>query len=1597
MPNWIPPSNAEVSKDNQGWTPPDNAVPVDLKKKVQLSEPSTSLKESESVSTSTSQTNDLFEIKDSRSIDYASGTKIGDRNNLSSKVKYGTLKNIINEAKSQGVDPYTALAVAMQESRMGEETGDNPFSIDYNVHKDLSKRAANEDEVKLGVELLKKKIDEGRRRGKKTEEEIIQAWNGYGKLGSTKENIGNKAYGIDISKNPIDMSKNPIYGKKIIDLRENVLKKNPDIRRLIESTSTLQTEDIAMPTMEIAGDVGIKSGETTAQPSQQGKGLKTVKQVKEEGGKPTFENYAASALSGIGGYVGEHGAQIAEGLIKAGESVAKIATEAVSPVQKPIAEKIKAQAHNGLDALLGGAESAFGAISFTPTGAAFNVAAETIIPEKVNEWLFAPAHKIAEQFGYEPKDHEGELGEKALQVADIVGSLFTMKGAEIGAKKGYGLATDQYTAIKEKLSKKEPLTQEESKLVSDVVADTKPEELREAVKENEDVLKPLWLDKNKVVDVVEKSLEGKDVKKDIAKLDTDKENFNQVVDLAKEADHIDEAKAIQLKTDFDNIQKAKAKVPEEFVGNYKIVSLIAEKDNLRESKNNVDESFHPEIDAKIEKINERIQEQKSKQNEKVKQEKEAPTEGGVLRLEDERNAFIQEKISKFTDPLAIEKGKIVYGEMFDKQQALKELVPPKEKEKFEEAEQKAAELVGEPPIIETLKTETDGSIPVRSSEEILIQEPPRDSGEVVEGISESKEPSGARSEQEGIEKESEPSVEVKEEIKPTEEQIEKQKEEFKVVKNTVFPKAVEKVKKVVEDIGKIFYPEKYMAKSIGQDVSAETMQRLLSPDYVMEKFRETEIKEADQTVGELSDFFRKNYSKEELMDANRAYGDPLTPEGKKIKGLALERLNETEKGKELIYFNENIRGKISDAAFDLAQELGFNDMSHFKDYFYGVYEGSASAKDAVMKKLAEEKLKEETHYKTTERFKKEKTIASIADAEGYGLPLKTINPIDNIATEVYAIGKRASLKSIKDDLWLNSRPFSIKASQATPEIAETWKPINDPLFEGDLFHPDFARVVNNFIEVNALSKNKATKALRGLVMASQGVKFFGSAFHLFNELKASIASGGAIGARDFGKSFFKKIDKKDPDYYEYIKNGGGIHYSKETEAIKKFSDMYDNVVKTALFNNPAAKAIGVPVKFMMGKYNPVSPAFAKAMFNDWIPAMKFERFKADKAKLEQNLGRPLKAKELQMLVKRQQEFFGEMNEKLYGRSGTVTAIMRLFFMAPGYAEGNFMHQYRGVKEVKDVAVAATKGEGKKQMKEVGVKNAAFVANSLMTTAVMATIGTYLMTGKWPKKPEDANDVRDLFKIKTGQKDGNGDDMFVDMMTYDKDAWMLFGNLGSGHPGKIGEEIPQRLYGMESAPFKTAVDLGVILSGGVVYDFKGDPIYHAKDDLHTKFWKFMAYEGQKAEPISLSTYRQSREKGTDVPSALLQSVGGFRPTTSEAVKETKKSIRDDYSLRDAKRNEIQRLNKIHSTNPEEAEKQAKEFNDTQESNLRQLFVKEYENINKKEPTEQYIEKKLKRVERGMYYITEFKDKKKKKGTSLNIEKSKKAGGKPKKIK
>lgn len=179
---------------------------------------------------------DRIKISDNRKTDVITGDPITDTNNLSINADKDVVKSIIESAKKKGVDPNIALSIAFQETGLGSK-GNEKNPLQDNRHNN---------DLDSSMDFLRSKIDDAKKRlGKKTDEEVLQSWNGYGKMMVDPElqAAGQKQsyYGLDLTKQPIvgvgrgiDMNKTPLAGKRYVDVRDNVIKTNPDIQNMIK-------------------------------------------------------------------------------------------------------------------------------------------------------------------------------------------------------------------------------------------------------------------------------------------------------------------------------------------------------------------------------------------------------------------------------------------------------------------------------------------------------------------------------------------------------------------------------------------------------------------------------------------------------------------------------------------------------------------------------------------------------------------------------------------------------------------------------------------------------------------------------------------------------------------------------------------------------------------------------------------------------------------------------------------------------------------------------------------------------------------------------------------------------------------------------------------------------------------------------------------------------------------------------------------------------------------------------------------------------------------------------------------------------------------
>ena len=501
---------------------------------------------------------------------------------------------------------------------------------------------------------------------------------------------------------------------------------------------------------------------------------------------------------------------------------------------------------------------------------------------------------------------------------------------------------------------------------------------------------------------------------------------------------------------------------------------------------------------------------------------------------------------------------------------------------------------------------------------------------------------------------------------------------------------------------------------------------------------------------------------------------------------------------------------------------------------------------------------------------------------------------------------------------------------------QSWKKINDDAFKGMLFHPDYANLVNSLLSTNKITSDGFWSGIRTMAHLSQRVKFLGSLFHLNSVTKSFISDQerGLLSGKGYKElmktgSFDVLSEENSVETQRLMSVGFEPSYSIEYQASQEFL----NWVKKMGEGNFLQKTLSKVIKG--ARWLPGGPEQVKWLFQDFIPSIQLLKNIDEWHSFEAREGRPITDGELQDIVKTTQQIYGEMNERLYGRSSSVTSAMRLIFTAPGYGEGNFRTIFGAGREI------GQKLTGKES--PTGLRNARFITSSLITSLTAATIATRIMTGKWPDAPTTPEDLRDLFKIKTNMKDGNGDDVYFDLLTYERDYYSIAGNLGAGiaygkpeQIARIPGDLGKRVAGATNPAFTIAIDLARIFTGGQVYDYKGKPIYYKSDNPAKKVSKLIWHELQVEEPISLSTLIQTHGRGVAFLEAYASGVAGVRTGTSEQVKKLKEIRSDLYALQNEARDRQLDIDKLYGENPKRAAKAAADFNEDQKNKVTKFF-------------------------------------------------------------
>lgn len=147
-----------------------------------------------------------------------------------------TIQSIVSAAKATGVDPGQALALALQESGFGTamvkgrrgkiaaSLGQiNDFSDSQQAQLDaLSQQTGIDPEALKLTIALRDKLAYAKQLGFNTEPSMLQAYNGYGTITPASFGGATTAYGVDIT-NGINLKQNPLYGKRLVQLKSDLL------------------------------------------------------------------------------------------------------------------------------------------------------------------------------------------------------------------------------------------------------------------------------------------------------------------------------------------------------------------------------------------------------------------------------------------------------------------------------------------------------------------------------------------------------------------------------------------------------------------------------------------------------------------------------------------------------------------------------------------------------------------------------------------------------------------------------------------------------------------------------------------------------------------------------------------------------------------------------------------------------------------------------------------------------------------------------------------------------------------------------------------------------------------------------------------------------------------------------------------------------------------------------------------------------------------------------------------------------------------------------------------------------------------------------
>jgi hypothetical protein len=194
-----------------------------------------------------------FKIEDKRKVLATSGQPIRPNVDITSgEYDLDVLKGIIESAKRKKLpieDVKNLAAIAFQETKFGKTDKNIGHVIDGPFYRSDYEALTN---------AYINKMNKADKLGIKDDATRLQVYNGLGVIKpSTEQDYHGfkmkKIYGVPVPSTGISMKKNPLYGKQIMDLRDNVLNQNP------EYVNYLNTVYNSKDPVPVYSDVELKS------------------------------------------------------------------------------------------------------------------------------------------------------------------------------------------------------------------------------------------------------------------------------------------------------------------------------------------------------------------------------------------------------------------------------------------------------------------------------------------------------------------------------------------------------------------------------------------------------------------------------------------------------------------------------------------------------------------------------------------------------------------------------------------------------------------------------------------------------------------------------------------------------------------------------------------------------------------------------------------------------------------------------------------------------------------------------------------------------------------------------------------------------------------------------------------------------------------------------------------------------------------------------------------------------------------------------------------------------------------------------------------